>query len=133
MSKRSKRPPSQRQLHVGEELRHVLAQVIERSDLHDPELDGISITVTEVRISPDLSNATVFVMRLGGGHSAETVAALERATPFLRHQIAERVHLRHVPNLTFEADTSFDYAEHISQILNDVTADNIEQAAEEDS
>ncbi|MDP6258488.1 MAG: ribosome-binding factor A, partial [Rhodospirillales bacterium] len=53
--------------------------------------------------------------------------------PFLRHQIAERVHLRHVPNLTFEADTSFDYAEHISQILNDVTADNIEQAAEEDS
>ena len=133
MSKRSKRPPSQRQLRVGEELRHVLAQVIERGDLHDPELDGVSITVTEVRISPDLSNATVFVMRLGGGHSAETVAALERATPFLRHQIAQRVHLHHVPNLTFEADTSFDYAEHISQILNDVTADNIEQAAEEDS
>ncbi|MDP7602130.1 MAG: 30S ribosome-binding factor RbfA [Rhodospirillales bacterium] len=133
MSKRSKRPPSQRQLHVGEELRHVLAQVIERGDLHDPELDGVSITVTEVRISPDLSNATVFVMRLGGSHSAETVAALERATPFLRHQIAERVHLRHVPNLTFETDTSFDYAEHISQILNDLTADNIEQAAEEDS
>ena len=133
MSKRSKRPPSQRQLRVGEELRHVLAQVIERGDLHDPELDGVSITVTEVRISPDLSNATVFVMRLGGSHSAETVAALERATPFLRHQIAQRVHLRHVPNLTFEADTSFDYAEHIGQILNDVTADNIEQAAEEDS
>ncbi len=133
MSKRSKRPPSQRQLRVGEELRHVLAQVIERGDLHDPELEGVSITVTEVRISPDLSNATIFVTRLGGGQAEETVAALERATPFLRHQIAQRVHLRHVPNLTFEADTSFDYAEHIGQILSDVTTDEGDPVPEEES
>ena len=133
MSKRSKRPPSQRQLRVGEELRHVLAQVIGRGDLHDPELEGVSITVTEVRISPDLSNATIFVTRLGGGQAEETVAALERATPFLRHQIAQRVHLRHVPNLTFEADTSFDYAEHIGQILSDVTTDEGDPVPEEES
>jgi len=133
MSKRSKRPPSQRQLRVGEELRHVLAQVIERGELHDPELDGVSITVTEVRISPDLSNATIFVTRLGGAQAEETVAALERATPFLRHQIAQRVQLRHVPNLIFEADTSFDYAEHIGQLLDDVTTGEGEPASEEES
>ncbi|MFP6712146.1 MAG: 30S ribosome-binding factor RbfA [Rhodospirillales bacterium] len=125
MKKRSNRPPSQRQLRVGEELRHVLAQVIEREDLHDPDLDGVSITVSEVRISPDLSNATVFVTRLGGGKAEETVAALQRATPFLRHQIAQRVQLRRVPNLKFQADTSFDYAEHIGQILEDVNPDQL--------
>jgi ribosome-binding factor A len=131
MSKNSKRapkrPPSQRQLRVGEELRHVLAQVIERGELHDPDLEGVSITVSEVRISPDLGNATIFVSRLGGGQSEEIVTALERAAPFLRRQVAERVHLRRVPSLVFEADTSFDYAEHIGQILEDVQGGDAEQ------
>jgi len=122
-SKRAaKRPPSQRQLRVGEELRHALSQVIERGELHDPDLDGVSITVSEVRISPDLGNATIFVTRLGGGGSEEIVEALKRASPFLRHQIAQRVHLRRVPNLIFESDTSFDYAEHIGQIIEDTQA-----------
>ncbi|MBT4941291.1 MAG: 30S ribosome-binding factor RbfA, partial [Rhodospirillaceae bacterium] len=108
MSKKSKRagqrPPSQRQLRVGEELRHVISQVIERGDLHDPDLAGVSITVSEVRISPDLGNATIFVTRLGGGQAAEMIEALGRAAPFLRRQVAEKVHLRRVPNLIFEAD-----------------------------
>ncbi len=133
MSKKSKRTnnrlPSQRQLRVGEELRHVLAQVIERGELNDPDLAGISITISEVRISPDLGNATVFVSRLGGGHSEEIVTALGRAAPYLRHQIAQRVHLRRVPNLSFEADTSFDYAEHIGHILDDVNPDSSDNPA----
>ncbi|MBT3991195.1 MAG: 30S ribosome-binding factor RbfA [Rhodospirillaceae bacterium] len=131
MSKKSKRagqrPPSQRQLRVGEELRHVISQVIERGDLHDPDLAGVSITVSEVRISPDLGNATIFVTRLGGGQAAEMIEALGRAAPFLRRQVAEKVHLRRVPNLIFEADTSFDYAEHIGHILEDVQGDDAEQ------
>ena len=135
MSKKSKRapkrPPSQRQLRVGEELRHVLSQIIERGELHDPELAGVSITVSEVRISPDLGNATIFVTRLGGGQSEEMVEALQRATPFLRHQIAQRVHLRRVPNLIFEADKSFDYAEHIGHLLEDVTSDHPTEPTED--
>ena len=116
----SKRPFSQRQLRVGEELRHVLAQIILRGELNDPDLKGLPITISEVRISPDLSNATVFVTQLGGGKPDKMVQALGRATPFFRHQIARRVHLRRVPNLSFEHDTSFDYAERIGKILGDV-------------
>ena len=116
----SKRPISQRQLRVGEELRHVLAQIILRGELNDPELRGLPVTVSEVRVSPDLSSATVFVTQLGGGNSVKIEKALKRATPFLRRQIAHRVHLRRVPNLIFESDTSFDYAERIDNLLQDV-------------
>ena len=115
-----KRPVSQRQLRVGAELRHVLSQIISRGELNDPELRGLPVTVSEVRISPDLSRATVFVTQLGGGGSDKIEKALGRATPFLRRQIASRVHLRRVPNLSFERDTSFDYAERIGNILLDV-------------
>jgi len=124
MSNRSKRyrkqVPSQRQLRVGEELRHVLAQIIERTELTDPDLDGISITVSEVRISSDLRNATVFVIPLGGEDSDKVVKGLNRATPFLRHRIAGRMHLRRIPNLYFESDISFDNAQHIYKLLGRV-------------
>ena len=116
----SKRPISQRQLRVGEELRHVLAQIILHGELNDPDLRGLSITVSEVRVSPDLGSATVFVTQLGGGNIDKIEKALGRATPFLRRQIARRVHLRRVPTLSFERDTSFDYAERIESILQDV-------------
>ena len=117
----SKRPISQRQLRVGEELRHVLAQIILRGELNDPDLRGLPVTVSEVRVSPDLSSATVFVTQLGGGNSDKIERALGRATPFLRRQIANRVHLRRVPNLSFERDTSFDYAQRIDNILQAAT------------
>ena len=120
----TKRTFSQRQLRVGEELRHVLAQVILRGELNDPDLIGLPITVSEVRISPDLSNATVFVTQLGGGDSDKIITALTRAAPFLRYQVAKNVHLRKVPNLHFEHDSSFDYAEHIDNILQDVNYNN---------
>lgn len=112
------KPPSQRQLRVGEELRHALAEVLQRGDFHDPELAALNVTVTEVRISPDLRNATAFVTPLGGGAMAETLAALRRAAPFLRGQIVRAINLRHAPTLSFEADTSFDYASRIETILH---------------
>ncbi|MCR6629642.1 MAG: 30S ribosome-binding factor RbfA [Magnetospirillum sp.] len=109
--------PSQRQLRVGEELRHVIANIIERGDIRDPDLQGRAITVTEVRISPDLKNATVFVVPLGGGDCAPILAGLKRARPFLRHEIAQAVELRAVPNLSFEPDTSFDEGAKIDALL----------------
>lgn len=110
--------PSQRQLRVGEELRHALADLFRRGDFHDPELSALNITVTEVRISPDLSNATVFFSTLGGGQMEEAKTALRRAAAFLRGQVARMVNLRHAPVLSFEIDTSFEYAHHIDNILH---------------
>lgn len=119
MNKRNARAPSQRQLRVGEEVRHALAHILERGEVHDPELAGKAITVTEVRISPDLKNATAFVVPLGGvGDCAEIVTALNRIRPFLRHRTAQAVHLRSAPNLSFVADTSFDEAGHINDLLH---------------
>ena len=110
--------PSVRQLRVGEELRHVLADLLGRGDLRDPALAGRSITVSEVRASPDLRNATAFVIPLGGGDDVEVLAALRRAAPFLRGQIARMVRLRMVPNLSFQRDESFDVAQRIDDILH---------------
>jgi len=110
--------PSQRQLRVGEELRHALAQIIERAHFRDPVLQDVSVTFTEVRVSPDLKAATAFVTPLGGTGVDEVVAALRRATPYFRGQIARAVKLRVVPNLFFEADTSFDYANKIAGLLH---------------
>ena len=118
-SHRTGRSPSQRQLRVGEELRHALASLLQRGGFRDPELRDLNVTVTEVRVNPDLKNATAFVTPLGGGQLEETVAALRRAAPFFRAQIARTVRLRYVPRLTFEADTSFDYAERIDRLLQD--------------
>ena len=111
------KPPSQRQLRVGEELRHVIASLIERGGFRDPDLMGRAITVTEVRISPDLRNATVFVMPLGGGDHAPILAGLKRAKAFLRHELAKAVKLRMVPDLSFQADLTFDEASRIDRLL----------------
>jgi ribosome-binding factor A len=117
--------PTQRQLRVGEELRHALVHTIDRAHFRDPDLMGVSITITEVRVSPDLKNATAFVTRLGGENVDNLVAALKRAAPYLRGQIAKAVKLRVVPMLSFAADTSFDYASYINNILHspDVSRD----------
>lgn len=119
MTKRGGKSPSQRQLRVGEELRHALAVILERGDVRDPGLGTASITVTEVRVSPDLRNATAFVMPLGGGGTPEAVAALTRASPFLRRQLARVVRLKYVPAVTFAADSSFDEARHIDALLQE--------------
>jgi len=115
-SARSGRPPSQRQLRVGEEIRHALAQMVTQVDFRDPDLAGQSITVTEVRVSPDMRNATVFVTPLVGEAEA-IVPALQRASSFIRGQLASAVKLRHTPTLKFEHDHSFDQAERIGSLL----------------
>jgi ribosome-binding factor A len=109
--------PTQRQLRVGEALRHALAGVFERGALRDPVLRNVSITVTEVRASPDLTNATVFVMPLGGEAAEDIVEALRRAAPFLRSTVGREVELRHVPRLAFEVDRSFGQADQIDKLL----------------
>ncbi len=119
MSKKEQKPVSQRQLRVGEELRHALAVIFERGHLRDPVLSGVSVTVTEVRISPDLRNATVFVMPLGGDDLDGVVEALGRAGPFLRREIARSVKLRYMPRLSFQADVTFEQASLIDNLLND--------------
>lgn len=111
------RAPSVRQLRVGEEIRHCLAEIFGRGDLHDPDLAGISLTVSEVRISPDLRNATAFVMPLGGGDVDRALTALSRAAPYLRGRIGKQLQLRYLPNLSFRRDPSFDTATRIDEIL----------------
>lgn len=113
--------PSTRPLRVGEEIRHALAAVFGRGELRDPALVGQSITVSEVRVSPDLMRATVFVTPLGGGDITGVVAALNRAAPFLRGQVVKAVKLRRAPELGFVPDTSFDYARRIEDALRDPT------------
>jgi len=120
MTKGESKAPSQRQLKVGEEIRHALAWIIERGEIHDPGLKGTPVTVTEVRISPDLRNATAFVMPLGGGEETSGIVdALNRAAPFVRRQIGKAVKLRRLPAINFIVDGSFDEAGHIETLLND--------------
>lgn len=122
MARGAGKTPSQRQLRFGEEIRHALAWVIERGEIRDPRLVGLPVTVTEVRVSPDLRNATVFVVPLGGvGDREALIEALSKATPFLRHRIAQSVTLKYVPRLTFKVDISFDQASRIDDLLKDPT------------
>lgn len=115
---RAGKTPSQRQLRVGEEIRHALADVFRRGDFRDPALVDVNVTVSEVRISPDLKNATAFIMPLGGGDPA-VVAALNHAAPYLRGQVAKALRLQFAPRIGFQLDTSFDYAERIGRLLHD--------------
>jgi len=109
---------SQRQLRVGEELRHALARLLRPGELRDPALHDASVTVTEVQVSPDLRNATAYVMPLGGANAADIIAGLRRSAPFLKGRVAHAVQLRRVPNLTFALDSAFDSAERIATILH---------------
>lgn len=109
--------PGQRQLRVAEEIRHVLAGLFERRDFRDPELADVALTVTEVRISPDLKHATAFVSRLGRSDVDALLPALRRAAPFLRSQVAQALRLRFTPELGFEPDHTLDYATKINRLL----------------
>jgi ribosome-binding factor A len=110
--------PTQRQLRVAEEIRHVLAGVFARQELRDPELADAVITVTEVRIGPDLKRATAFVARLGRSDVDALLPALKRAAPFLRGQVAHALRLRFAPDLSFQPDTALEYATKIDRLLH---------------
>lgn len=117
MSRGERKTPSQRQLRVGEELRHILAHLLERGEVRDPGLSGRPVTVTEVRVSPDLRNATAFIMPLGGSGDADAVEALMRARSFIRRRVGEAARLKSTPQFTFLLDPSFDEADHIEALL----------------
>jgi ribosome-binding factor A len=111
---------SQRQLRVGEEIRHALANVFLRDEVPWPAgFSPSTVTVTEVQVSPDLKNATAYVMPLGGVKLNETVSVLNNMVGFFRHYVAQNVKLRYVPKLIFSPDRSFEHAQRISEILND--------------
>jgi ribosome-binding factor A len=116
--KQRKSAPGQRQLRVGEEMRHALARILTRGELRDPALQDVNLTVTEVRVAPDLKHATAFVMPLAGQHATEALAGLKRGAAFLRIAVARDVKLRFAPSIAFALDESFDRASHIEAILH---------------
>lgn len=112
------RPRSQRQLRVAEEIRHVLAECFARGGFRDPDLAGVQITVSEVRVSPDLKNATAFVCLLGSDGIGEKLPALTRAAPYFRHQVAQALRLRVAPTISFQPDVTVQYAAKIDRLLH---------------
>jgi ribosome-binding factor A len=111
--------PSQRQLRVGELIRRALSEILAGGDLHDPDLDRTSITVGEVRTSPDLRQATAYVLPLGGEGAEAVLAALRRHKGEIRHRLAGRVDLRRVPDLRFALDESFDRLDEARRLFAD--------------
>jgi len=118
MARHRAKAPGQRQLRIGEEIRHVLAGILERETFRDPDLAAVSVTVTEVRPSPDLRHARVYVVPLGGGDPKPILEGLRRVKPFLRRELASRLTMKFIPDLVFAADTTFDEAERISRLLH---------------
>jgi len=124
---RTQTGPSQRQLRAGELIRHALVEVLREEEVHDPALKGVSITVTEVRLSPDLKHATCFVEPLGAGvgaadlsdHIDEIIKALNTHAKFLRGALGRHIDMKFTPDLRFRHDESFDTASHMDRLFND--------------
>ena len=111
--------PSQRQLRAGELIRHALAEILARGEVHDPVIEKHTITVPEVRLTPDLRLATIYVMPLGGRDTGEVLDALERNKRFLRGELAHRINMKFAPEIRFRLDERFDEAERIDKLLHD--------------
>jgi len=130
--------PTQRQLRAGELVRHALVEILAREDLRDPDLVGVSVTVGEVRASPDLKHMTAFVAALGDHAPAKIAAALTRCAPFLRGRLARQIDMKFTPQLHFQADLSYDQAQFIDSLLRapavarDLAADRSAPAREDD-
>ena len=118
--KRDSTPPgggSQRQLRVGELVRHAVAEMLTRGDVHDPVIEGHLITVPEVRMTPDLRLATIYIMPLAGRDADEVVAAFERNKKFIRGEIAHAINLKFAPDIRFHIDNRFEEAARIDKLL----------------
>lgn len=124
--------PSQRQLRVGELIRRTLSDVLMRADVHDPDLNRHSITVGEVRCSPDLKVATAYVLPLGGFEAEEALAALRRNTPELRHLVAKGMTLKYAPDLRFRLDETFDQLDDTRRMFADERVRKDIEAPDED-
>ena len=116
-TEKENRAPGQRQLRVGEEIRHLLADLLERGNMRDPDLRDATITVTSVDVSPDLRNAIAFVMPLGGKDTDRLLSALRRAAPWFRARVSEKAGLRSAPEIRFQLDRTFDEADKIGALL----------------
>jgi ribosome-binding factor A len=110
--------PSQRMLRVGELIRHAAAQLLARGEINDPVLEKHVVTVSRVKMSPDLKLATIYVMPLGGADEPEVLAALERHKKFLRGELSHQVNLKFAPEVRFRIDDTFDNASRIDALLN---------------
>jgi ribosome-binding factor A len=117
--RRAKAGPSQRQLRAGELVRHALVEILRTESLTDPHLAGVSVTISEVRVSPDLKHAVCFVEPLGGQKAAAVIEALNRAGKFLRGRLGHAVEMKFTPALRFVHDESFDAAAHINRLLDE--------------
>ena len=111
--------PSQRQLRAGENIRHILVEILARDEIHDPVIRSASITVGEVRMSPDLRHANIFISVLGQSDGAIYATALNNASGFLRGRMAKAIDSKFTPKLKFIADDSYDFAVHIDELLAD--------------
>lgn len=110
------RAASHRQLRVGEEIRHILADLFLRAEFPKPGFP-VPVTITQVKMSPDLQNATVFVMPLGGEHRKEVIAYLQKISGYIRHQLGKGIHLKFTPALKFLLDESFDQAQRLEKVF----------------
>ena len=122
MASKSGRPqtaksPSQRQLRVGETLRHALSEILIREDFFDPDFANVSITISEISVSPDLANARVYTMPLGGVNVDAILPALNKLAPLIQAMVAKKVRLRRTPRLRFYLDDSFENAARMSQLF----------------
>lgn len=117
MTAKHNKEPSQRMLRVGELIRHELAALFARDEIMDEELYGITITVPEVRVSPDLKLASAYIMPLGGVHAGEVVKALNRNKKFIRGRIVPRLNLKYAPDIRFLVDETFEEADRIETLL----------------
>ncbi len=118
MKKPAASGPTQRQLRVAEQIRHLLAEVFARGEFRDPDLADARVTVTEVRIGPDLKRATAFVARLGRSDVDALMPALKRAAPYLRGEVARSLRMKYAPDLSFQPDTALDYATKINELMH---------------
>ena len=109
--------PTQRQYKVGEIIKKALVETFERAEIRDPALSGTSITISQVEVGPDLKLARVYIMPLGGHNQEKVLEGLERATTFLRKNVAERVTLKYTPRLVFKIDSAFDSSQHIDRLF----------------
>jgi len=138
MSRFASKGPSQRQLRVGELIRHALSDLLTRGDLYDPDLTSSHVTIGEVRMSPDLKIATIFVAPLGGGDGKALVKALAKNAKFIRGHVARAVNLKFAPDVRFRHDESFDEASKIDALLRqpivrrDLQAPEVNEQTDED-
>lgn len=123
MSKQQSKEPSQRQLRVGEQIRHILAETMQRGHFNEPVLIDAHLSISEVKLSPDLKHATAYVMALGGVNMDEILPALNKDRNVFKKEIARNAGLRFTPTIRFVADNSFNEAEKIENILREIHAE----------